>query len=89
MELRIKQIMKKKGVTSVELARELGMSKPTISYMINGKTMPSLVTLEKVATILGVPIGHLFDAPQKELNEAEPQLTCPHCGRKIHITLSE
>ena len=87
MRLRIKEIMQEKGVTSVELARELGMSKPTISYMINGKTMPSVETLGKVASILGVRIGEIFEEPTNYLNEPSQQLTCPHCGKPLRVEI--
>lgn len=54
--------MRDKGVTSVCLANEIGVSKVTISNLINNKTSPSLETLEKIADALEVPMWELFSS---------------------------
>ena len=50
MQVRIKEIMVEKGVSSVSLADTIGVSKVTVSNLINNKTMPSVETLEKIAS---------------------------------------
>lgn len=81
--------MSEKGVTSVFLAKSLGVTKQTISNMINGKVMPSLETLGKVAEILGVPVWQLFASPE-EVTEKESGnvFHCPHCGRPIKAEIT-
>ena len=51
MKTRIKEIMQEKGISSVVLAEKIGVSKVTVSNLINDKTMPSLKTMEDVATL--------------------------------------
>ena len=63
MQVRIKEIMVEKGVSSVSLADTIGVSKVTVSNLINNKTMPSVETLEKIATALNVPMWQLFASP--------------------------
>lgn len=98
MKLRIKEIMVEKGVSSISLAKSLNVSKQTISNIINGRTMPSVDTLEKAANILGVPIWQIFDDPKKvaehltseatltEDKRVEIKFICPECGE--HMILS-
>ena len=71
MQVRIKDIMVEKGISSVSLAESIGVSKVTVSNLINNKTMPSVDTLEKIATTLDVPIWQLFVSPEEVKNEDE------------------
>lgn len=88
MKVRIKEIMVEKGVSSVSLADIIGVSKVTVSNLINNKTMPSVETLEKIATALNVPMWQLFASPK----EIQPQsdgasITCPNCGKEFEVEL--
>lgn len=88
MKVRIKEIMVEKGVSSVSLADIIGVSKVTVSNLINNKTMPSVETLEKIATALNVPMWQLFASPE----EIQPQsdgasITCPNCGKEFEVEL--
>ena len=60
MVTRLKEIMGEKGMTSVALAKAMGVTTVTVSSMITGKTQ-SLDNLEKAANILGVPLWRLFE----------------------------
>jgi transcriptional regulator with XRE-family HTH domain len=79
MKVRIKEIMQEKGVSSVSLADGIGVSKVTVSNLINNKTMPSIETLDKIAEMLGVHISDLFE------QSAENTITCPNCGAKFKM----
>lgn len=57
--LRIKDLLKEKGVTAKELAERIGVSQPAISFAINGN--PTVETLEKIAKALDVTIHELFE----------------------------
>ncbi len=58
MVLRIKEALKEKGLTQINLANELGISKVGLNKIINGN--PTVDTLQKIATILDVDIKDLF-----------------------------
>ena len=60
MELRIKDVLKEKKVTVVSLAGMIGITQPNMSNIVNGKSTPSLETLEKIANVLEVDITELF-----------------------------
>lgn len=71
MQVRIKEIMVEKGMSSVSLADIIGVSKVTVSNLINNKTMPSVETLEKIATALNVPMWQLFASPKEVTGDNE------------------
>ena len=59
MNLRIKEICKEKGVTIGEVAEKMQVARESLSRAINGN--PTLDTLEKIATALGVSVSSLFN----------------------------
>ena len=65
IKLRIKDILKEKGISSKELAESLGKAPQYISNIINGGKGASLSTLSEIAYILNVNMSELF-APTKE-----------------------
>lgn len=77
MQLRVKEICKQKGVLFKDLAAKLGISDVALRASLNRN--PTISTLEKIAAALGVEVSALFAAP------AEGVITCPHCGKSIHI----
>lgn len=79
MDLRIKEILKEKKITAISLADTVGMAQPSMSNIVNGKVMPSVETLERIAVALGVPFTDLFEQPKQNV------ITCPHCNGKIKI----
>lgn len=60
MELRVKEIIKNKGLTMQEFADNLGITRDTLTRNINGN--PTVETLDKIAKALGVDITELFVA---------------------------
>lgn len=89
METRLKDIMAEKGIMSKTLAEKMGVSKVTISSLINGK-VNNLDTLAAAAEVLGVPVWQLFkepDEPQKI--KFNPVFNCPHCGKPLRISFDE
>lgn len=75
--MRIKEVIKQKGMTAKELAAKLGISEGALSLAINGN--PTVETLEKIASALGVSVSDLFAAPK------EGVIHCPYCGKSITI----
>lgn len=60
VELRIKDILKEKGLTSKALAEKLGKAPQYINNVINGGKGVSLNTLNDIAEELKVPFSSLF-----------------------------
>lgn len=64
MGLRIKEVIKEKGMTVQTLAEKMGINRVGLSNHINGN--PSVAILEKIAAALEVPIQELFEKKQEE-----------------------
>lgn len=79
MGLRIKEILKEKGMQVTELAILIELTPQNLSKLINEKTKPSIDTYERIAVALGVPFTDLFEQPKQNI------ITCPHCNGKIKI----
>jgi transcriptional regulator with XRE-family HTH domain len=59
-ELRIKEILKERNMTSKSLAESMGKAPQYISNVINGGKGVSINSLEEIAKHLEVPISSLF-----------------------------
>lgn len=64
--LRIKEILKEKGVTQTELADKIGITQVGLNRMINGN--PTAETLLKIAEALDVDIRELFEPTKDDDN---------------------
>ncbi|MGV4536861.1 helix-turn-helix domain-containing protein [Ornithobacterium rhinotracheale] len=60
---RIKQIIKQKGLTSIEVAKQLNVTRESFSKTINGN--PTISSLQSIANVLGCEVGDFF-------NKSEP-----------------
>lgn len=83
--MRIKELLKEKGLTQQELADMVGVSYQSMKQTLNASSVTTS-TLEKIATALNVPMWQLFASPE----EVQPKkdslsLTCSHCGKDISI----
>ena len=78
MELRVKDVCKEKGILMKDLADKLGINRISLTSMINGN--PTISTLEKIATALGVHVSDLFE------RQDTGGINCPHCGGKIKVS---
>lgn len=77
--MRIKEVMKEKGIGVQELADKLGVSRQTMSKQLKGNIL--VETAQNIADALGVSIAELFE------KKSEPTFTCPHCGKEIRIKI--
>jgi len=84
MDLRIKEIMNERNVTSAWLAEQVGISKVAVSNIVTGKSSPSLDNLLRIANVLNVSITELIGE-----EKGENSITCPHCGKKIKLEKGE
>lgn len=84
----IKGVIKAHGFTLMEIANKMGITKGGISQIVNGT--PNVKTLRAIAEIVGCKVGDFFlDEMTESVESSEPLLRCPHCGREIHIAISE
>lgn len=58
--LRIKELLKEKGISGKQLAQELGVTENSISLILNNKRQPRFETLADIAKVLDVDIRELF-----------------------------
>ncbi|MDR2919091.1 MAG: helix-turn-helix transcriptional regulator [Tannerella sp.] len=79
MELRIKDVLKEKGIAIKELALMIDLATPNLSNLINGKSKPSIDVFDRIATALNVPISELFEQPATDV------ITCPNCGKRFKM----
>ena len=77
MKLRIKEIIKEKGMTIQSLADKMGINRVNLSSSINGN--PTIETLGKIASAIGVPVTDLFERPDTDT------ITCPNCGKRFKM----
>lgn len=60
MTLRIKEILKERGMQIGELAELIELSPQNLSKLLNSKSKPSIETFEKIAEKLNVELWELF-----------------------------
>ncbi len=65
MEILLGQIRISKGVTLMELENRTGISRSSLNNYENGKIVPDLLKLEKIAIALDVGITELFESEYK------------------------
>lgn len=69
---RLKKYRKNKGITGIELARNIGISQGSLSDIERGKTNPSLGTIQNLAATTDIDLVWLItgkEAPQPEKQE--------------------
>ena len=76
--MRIKEIIKEKGLTVSEVAAKLGISQPSLSQALNRNTTVEMLT--RIASVLGVPVAELFERP------TSGHIACPYCGAVIELS---
>ena len=81
-KMRVKEILKERGITAKELAATIGMTETGLSIAISEKGNPPLKRLQEIAAALDVS-AELF-APQPTNT-----ITCPKCGTVLEIKEKE
>ena len=80
MSLKVKEVCKQKGLTVTQLAEKLNIKQESLSRAINGN--PTLETMQKISSALGVPITELFEKSNGDVFQ------CPKCGEELHIEIT-
>lgn len=63
--LRLKDVLKEKGVTGKELSSKVDITENALSMIINGKRQPRFELLIEISKVLDVDVRELF-VPTKE-----------------------
>lgn len=58
--MNLKKLMIERGMTAADIARKTGMTQATLSRYINGKRIPKINSVIKIAKALNVPIELLM-----------------------------
>lgn len=76
-------------MTSRDLAECIGVSRTTVSNILNGKVSPSVNRIVEIARAIGVPVWRIFADPNENLLllDEESRFRCPHCHRRVSINL--
>ena len=59
MKSKLAGILKMKGTSQSQLARDIGVSPAFISYMVKGSRQPSVAVLKRMSEHLNVPMDEL------------------------------
>lgn len=84
--MRIKEILKEKGMTLQELADKMDVSRQALSRQVAGKLL--VEKAEEIACMLDVPMWQLFVSPE-EVQKENSVIVCPHCGNSIKVTITK
>ena len=82
MNIYIKEVAKRYGLTLTELGDRLRVSRQTIHYYIEQGDKNPMSQLEKIANAIGCTIEELFRNETKSDN-----ISCPHCGKPLSIKI--
>ncbi len=80
--IRIKEILKEKGITQAELAQRMGVHRVALNSTLNNPNI-KLSTLEKIAAAIGCEVGDFF----KDEGDGSATVVCPHCGKPVTVEL--
>lgn len=83
------ELLHQKGITPYRVFKETGVSQTTLSDWKNGKSVPKIDKLQKIADYLEVPVGYfLNDGDQKETPPALTKKDERDIERKLAETLN-
>ena len=66
---RIKELIKKKGISQEKLAEMIGIEPTALSNIVTGRNYPLFTTLEKIINILGISFEDVFKFSHHNTNE--------------------
>lgn len=86
--MRIKELLKEKHYTQQELADKMNVSLSAVRQMVAAESLTT-ATLEKIATVLNVPMWQLFASPEEvQLPSNAHSIKCPHCGNEFLVSVN-
>ena len=83
--MRIKDVLKEKGLKQQDLAEKMGISLSAVKQMLGADSLTTS-TLERIAAAVDVPVWQFFISPDDLANHAGGNsFCCPHCGKPLKI----
>ncbi len=62
--LKITKLLKEKGLTQTDLAKKVGITQASLSKILSGQNSTKVITVQKLAKALDVPVSCLIDDEQ-------------------------
>ena len=87
--LRIDKIMKLQDISTQELASRMQVTPQYVSEVVNGRKNITLVSLNKFANALQVPLASLLEGYRDQGVINKTIFNCPYCGNVITINKLE
>ena len=82
----IEALLKEKGLTKTAFSDLLGIKKQNLNGLMKN---PTLETIKKFASVLGVEPWKLFASEDEVNGEDNKFISCPHCGKKIKFEAAD
>lgn len=83
--MRIKDVLKEKGLKQQDLAEKMGISLSAVKQMLGADSLTTS-TLERIAAAVDVPVWQFFISPDDLANQVGGKsFCCPHCGKPLKI----
>ena len=67
IKLKLKEILKERGITTYQLSKITGIKIPSLENWTNGRNMPKLDNLVKIAHVLGMDLTDLYEVLDYEI----------------------
>jgi transcriptional regulator with XRE-family HTH domain len=84
--MRIKDVLKEKGLKQQDLAEKMGISLSAVKQMLGADSLTTS-TLERIAAAVDVPVWQFFISPDDLANQVGGNsFCCPYCGKPLKIT---
>ena len=84
--MRIKDVLKEKGLKQQDLAEKMGISLSAVKQMLGADSLTTS-TLERIAAAVDVPVWQFFISPDDLFNQVGGNsFCCPYCGKPLKIT---
>lgn len=82
----IKGTIWKRGFTIEQVAEQMGIRRESLQQMLSRN--PTIKTLQRIAKVIGCNVGDFFrDEIEPPPVEAKPYIICPHCHKKIYLSI--
>lgn len=70
--IRLKQLLNERGWSEYKLSKECGLSQSTLGNIFRRNTVPTVATLERIASAFGITLSQFF--AEDEMVELTPEL---------------
>ena len=82
MQNRIKELRAKYNLTQEQLAEKIGISRPALSDIETGKTIPRGQTIIRIANVFGMPAEQIFFEDEDDVvDRGNVNISSPHRRR--------